>query len=189
VQHSPASISCQMMTCLTSFLKLPILLLFNHICPNVLIVSVPLLLFKFHVTFLLLLMMIFTSFSLSFVMITDIKSLEFGSNNKDIIAMFSSEGERVTLGKNLRARNLVEGWLKDVEGAMMRELQRFHKLSVEEYGISDLPHSLPIILIDCLFDFFHTYDSCDIHFLGKSSHSLAFRRRNVKIGFLTMLRK
>ena len=50
-----------------------------------------------------------------------IRRLDFGDdpNSIDIFAMISGEGERVSLGKNLKARGNVEKWLCDVEAAMM----------------------------------------------------------------------
>lgn len=50
-----------------------------------------------------------------------IRRLDFGDdpNSIDIFAMISGEGEKVSLGKNLKARGNVEKWLCDVESAMM----------------------------------------------------------------------
>ena len=50
-----------------------------------------------------------------------IRRLDFGDdpNSIDIFAMISGEGERVSLGKNLKARGNVEKWLCDEEAAMM----------------------------------------------------------------------
>lgn len=42
----------------------------------------------------------------------------------DIIAMLSPEGERVILGKGLKARGNVEDWLGKVEQAMFASLKR-----------------------------------------------------------------
>ena len=55
-----------------------------------------------------------------------IKSLDFGEDPKsvDIFAMFSAEGERVPLGKNLKARGNVEQWLTAVEAAMVASLKK-----------------------------------------------------------------
>ena len=52
-----------------------------------------------------------------------IRRLDFGDdpNSIDIFAMISGEGEKVSLGKNLKARGNVEKWLCDVEAAMMGE--------------------------------------------------------------------
>eukprot|EP00762_Andalucia_godoyi_P001076 ANDGO_01965.mRNA.1 Dynein-1-beta heavy chain len=63
----------------------------------------------------------------------NIKRLDFGANSVDILAMVSSEGEVVSLGKNLKARNKVEDWLGAVEKAMLVELRKLHKTSVLEY--------------------------------------------------------
>ena len=54
-----------------------------------------------------------------------IRRLDFGDdpNSIDIFAMISGEGERVSLGKNLKARGNVEKWLCDVESAMMGEFR------------------------------------------------------------------
>jgi dynein heavy chain len=43
--------------------------------------------------------------------------------------MISGEGERVSLGKNLKARGNVEKWLCDVENAMMSECKRIFYFS------------------------------------------------------------
>lgn len=52
-----------------------------------------------------------------------IRRLDFGDDPKsiDIYAMISGEGERVSLGKNLKARGNVEKWLCDVESSMICE--------------------------------------------------------------------
>ena len=51
-----------------------------------------------------------------------IKALDFGKDPKsvDIFAMMSSEGERVELTKNLKARGNVEQWLYAVEMSMIQ---------------------------------------------------------------------
>ena len=56
-----------------------------------------------------------------------IRSLDFGEDPKsiDIFAMVSSEGERILLGKNLKARGNVENWLTAVEQNMVSSLRRF----------------------------------------------------------------
>lgn len=58
-----------------------------------------------------------------------IRSLDFGEDPKsiDIYAMVSSEGERILLGKNLKARGNVENWLTAVEQNMVSSLRRFGK--------------------------------------------------------------
>lgn len=50
-----------------------------------------------------------------------IRRLDFGDDPKsiDIFAMISGEGERVSLGKNLKARGNVEKWLCEVESSMI----------------------------------------------------------------------
>lgn len=52
-----------------------------------------------------------------------IRRLDFGEDPKsiDIYAMISGEGEKVALGKNLKARGNVEKWLGDVEASMISE--------------------------------------------------------------------
>ena len=64
-----------------------------------------------------------------------IKSLDFGKDPKsvDIFAMFSGEGERVGLGKNLKARGNVEQWLSSVEAAMIASLKKHGKDSYVSY--------------------------------------------------------
>jgi dynein heavy chain len=65
----------------------------------------------------------------------NIAKLEFTPEPKsvDIVAMVSAEGERVELGKNLKARNNVEIWLSAVESAMVSALRKIMKRAVIEY--------------------------------------------------------
>ncbi|KAM5227834.1 dynein axonemal heavy chain 6 [Ctenodactylus gundi] len=51
----------------------------------------------------------------------------------DILAMLSPEGERVGLGKGLKARGNVEEWLGKVEEAMFTSLRRLCKASIADY--------------------------------------------------------
>ncbi|XP_023013028.2 dynein heavy chain at 16F isoform X2 [Leptinotarsa decemlineata] len=53
----------------------------------------------------------------------------------DIIAMISPEGERVALGKGLKARGNVEDWLGKVEESMFLSLRRLMKQSLSHYQI------------------------------------------------------
>lgn len=55
-----------------------------------------------------------------------IRSLDFGEDPKsiDIYGMVSGEGERVALGKNLKARGNVESWLTSVEQNMVASMRR-----------------------------------------------------------------
>ena len=80
-----------------------------------------------------------------------IKMLDFGDDPKsiDIFAMISGEEERVSLGKNLKARGNVEAWLTSVEGAMIASLKRLAKAgylsypeTVREEWIMDQPAQL-----------------------------------------------
>lgn len=50
----------------------------------------------------------------------------------DIVAMISPEGERVPLGKGLRARGNVEHWLARVEEAMFSTLRRRMKEGIKD---------------------------------------------------------
>ncbi|CAM9163466.1 unnamed protein product, partial [Choristocarpus tenellus] len=61
--------------------------------------------------------------------------LSFGEEpgSIDIYAMISSEGERVTLGKNLKARGYVEDWLSQVEQRMKSSLHGFMKAGLLDY--------------------------------------------------------
>jgi dynein heavy chain len=61
--------------------------------------------------------------------------LEFGAEpgSIDILAMFSSENERVSLGKNLKARGNVEEWLTAVEKRMKESLHIFMKAGLLDY--------------------------------------------------------
>lgn len=62
--------------------------------------------------------------------------LEFGSEestSNDIIAMYSSENERVPLGKNLKARGAVEDWLTAVEKRMKESLTVCMKTGLVDY--------------------------------------------------------
>ncbi|XP_069834127.1 dynein axonemal heavy chain 6 [Dendropsophus ebraccatus] len=51
----------------------------------------------------------------------------------DILAMLSPEGERVSLGKGLKARGNVEDWLGKVEEAMYSSLRRLSKAAIADY--------------------------------------------------------
>uniref|UniRef100_A0A8C8W0I7 Dynein, axonemal, heavy chain 6 n=1 Tax=Peromyscus maniculatus bairdii TaxID=230844 RepID=A0A8C8W0I7_PERMB len=51
----------------------------------------------------------------------------------DILAMLSPEGERVGLGKGLKARGNVEEWLGKVEEAMFTALRRLCKAAIADY--------------------------------------------------------
>ncbi|CAK7297493.1 Dynein axonemal heavy chain 6 [Vulpes lagopus] len=51
----------------------------------------------------------------------------------DILAMLSPEGERVSLGKGLKARGNVEEWLGKVEEAMFVSLRRLCKAAIADY--------------------------------------------------------
>ncbi|XP_032208513.1 dynein heavy chain 6, axonemal isoform X2 [Mustela erminea] len=51
----------------------------------------------------------------------------------DILAMLSPEGERVSLGKGLKARGNVEEWLGKVEEAMFTSLRRLCKSAMADY--------------------------------------------------------
>ncbi|CAH8627144.1 unnamed protein product [Schistosoma bovis] len=73
-----------------------------------------------------------------------IMKLEFGitsdSMNKDepvytndILAMLSPEGERVSLGKGLKARGNVEDWLGKVEEAMFTNLRKLMKIAINDF--------------------------------------------------------
>ena len=65
-----------------------------------------------------------------------IKVLEFGdqaSGAIDIFAMLSPKGERIELGKNLKARGAVEEWLLEVEKDMRKSLHGLAKNGVIRY--------------------------------------------------------
>ncbi|EGD81584.1 dynein heavy chain 6 [Salpingoeca rosetta] len=65
-----------------------------------------------------------------------IQKLEFGEDGKtanDIYAMISPEGERVALGKGLKARGNVEVWLCSVEDAMVKSLYALTKAAITDY--------------------------------------------------------
>ena len=51
----------------------------------------------------------------------------------DILAMLSPEGEKVGLGKGLKARGNVEDWLGKVEDAMFSNLRKLTKSSIADY--------------------------------------------------------
>ncbi|XP_006900461.1 PREDICTED: dynein heavy chain 6, axonemal [Elephantulus edwardii] len=53
----------------------------------------------------------------------------------DILAMLSPEGERVGLGKGLKARGNVEEWLGKVEEAMFSSLRRLCKAAIADYQV------------------------------------------------------
>ncbi|KAI4873222.1 hypothetical protein NFI96_025127 [Prochilodus magdalenae] len=53
--------------------------------------------------------------------------------SNDILAMISPEGEKVMLGKGLKARGNVEDWLGKVEEAMFSSLRRLSKAAIADY--------------------------------------------------------
>ncbi|XP_021206053.2 dynein axonemal heavy chain 6 isoform X1 [Bombyx mori] len=55
----------------------------------------------------------------------------------DIVAMLSPEGERVNLGKGLKARGNVEDWLGKVEEAMFASVKRCMKFALKEYMVNE----------------------------------------------------
>jgi dynein heavy chain len=55
-----------------------------------------------------------------------------GTISNDILAMLSPEGERVSLGRGLRARGNVEEWLGKVEEAMFNNLKKVSQVSVKK---------------------------------------------------------
>ena len=85
--------------------------------------------------------------------------LEFGTANQgegtknkeivlttDIIAMLSPEGERVLLGKGLKARGNVEDWLGKVEKAMFSSLKKEMKngiIDLDQKGRKEFMWSYP----------------------------------------------
>ena len=63
-----------------------------------------------------------------------IYQLEFSKiRSEEILAMISAEGEKVSLSKNLRARDSVEEWLKNVEVDMVKSLKREMKEGFNQY--------------------------------------------------------
>lgn len=60
-----------------------------------------------------------------------------GTISNDILAMLSPEGERVSLGKGLRARGNVEEWLGKVEEAMFSSLKKAMKQSLSDFEASE----------------------------------------------------
>uniref|UniRef100_A0A803T305 AAA+ ATPase domain-containing protein n=1 Tax=Anolis carolinensis TaxID=28377 RepID=A0A803T305_ANOCA len=65
-----------------------------------------------------------------------ISKLEFVLTN-DILAMLSPEGEKVNLGKGLKARGNVEDWLGKVEEAMFNSLRRLSKAAIADYQVKE----------------------------------------------------
>ncbi|RHZ29129.1 hypothetical protein DYB31_003743 [Aphanomyces astaci] len=59
--------------------------------------------------------------------------LEFGEGSVDMLAMISSEKERVPLGKNLKARGNVEDWLKALEVSMKASIYKLMKVGLADY--------------------------------------------------------
>lgn len=63
-----------------------------------------------------------------------IGNIEEGYGN-DILAMFSSENERVSLGRNLKVRNAVEEWLMNVQHKMKEVLTQCMKIGLNDYDV------------------------------------------------------
>ena len=61
--------------------------------------------------------------------------LDFGNvpGSVDMIAMISSENERVPLGKNLKARGSVEDWLQSLEANMKVSIHKLMKAGLQDY--------------------------------------------------------
>ena len=53
-----------------------------------------------------------------------VRRLEFGEGGSEVVALVSGEGERIALGKPVKARGGVESWLGGVEAAMGASLRR-----------------------------------------------------------------
>ena len=68
-----------------------------------------------------------------------IQKLEFGEKpgSVDIVAMISPEGERVALGKNLKARGNVEEWLMAVQNRMQKVLHERLKEATLDYDTKE----------------------------------------------------
>lgn len=56
-----------------------------------------------------------------------------GSGNVDILAMISPEGERVPLGRNLKARGNVEDWLLALQSSMELSVHKLMKAALLDY--------------------------------------------------------
>uniref|UniRef100_H3GJS6 Dynein heavy chain linker domain-containing protein n=4 Tax=Phytophthora ramorum TaxID=164328 RepID=H3GJS6_PHYRM len=65
--------------------------------------------------------------------------LDFGDvpGSVDMIAMYSSENERVPLGKNLKARGNVEDWLKALEVSMKQSIYKLMKAGLLDYDTKE----------------------------------------------------
>ncbi|KAA3677119.1 dynein heavy chain, axonemal, partial [Paragonimus westermani] len=73
---------------------------------------------------------------LEFALAPDSKKDEPTYTN-DILAMLSPEGERVALGKGLKARGNVEDWLGKVEEAMFVNLRKLMKIAISSFESSE----------------------------------------------------
>ena len=84
-------------------------------------------------------------------------------HSNDIIAMLSPDGERVALGKGLKARGNVENWLGMVEENMMVTLRRLLKASIQDFEVSD-KNDWVVRLVEhyCEFKFFLVFYCYDI---------------------------
>lgn len=87
-----------------------------------------------------------------------IRRLDFGHDDPksiDIYGMVSAEGEKVSLGKNLKARGAVEAWLTAVEQAMVSNIRRIAKQGVQEYAETDRTKWIRYVfcVVLCCFSF------------------------------------
>ncbi|KAL3154308.1 hypothetical protein ABBQ32_013793 [Trebouxia sp. C0010 RCD-2024] len=89
-----------------------------------------------------------------------IRRLEFGGDDPkspDILAMVSAEGEKVPLGKSLKARGNIETWLSQVEQSMAVCLRKLARAGHQTYPsqartqwVTQQPSQLVLLISQCL---------------------------------------
>lgn len=105
----------------------------------------------------------------------------------DIMAMISPEGERVALGKGLKARGNVEDWLGKVEESMFMSLRKqakaallHHMAVIREAWVQCHPNQVVLTISQVMW-------ARDVHEIldgeeDKVKRMAEFEKKNIKVG-------
>ncbi|KAJ7549736.1 hypothetical protein O6H91_07G065700 [Diphasiastrum complanatum] len=91
--------------------------------------------------------------------------------------MISSEGERISLGKNLKARGNVENWLTSVEQNMVSSLRRLAKVAHQDYAKQErkdwvLKHAAQLVIMISQVYWCHDVETSLAAEIGKNAEPL-----------------